>query len=118
MVKWSLIIFIVVAIVAMTFLFNNGGFTTGFSIENRYDNYTFLGTFYDSAKGTYFSNNYDIFYNNRSMGIFDSALEACQTIFPGSRQVWETKVATDQHEFTDRNGNKKVMTSYTDYCYG
>ncbi len=114
-----LILFLIVIGVAAWFMFANDGKFTGFAtVEQKYPDMVYLGTFYDAGKGNTYASDYDVFMDGVSKGHFDSALEACKLFFPKSEKVWETSVAGEKESFSSRSGKRSVRDSYANYCYG
>ena len=110
---------IIFLIVLTWFVFANDGKFTGFAtVQDKYSDMDYLGVFYDAGKGTAFALEYDVFFDGESKGHFSSALEVCQTFFPSSEKVWETRVSGDKETFTSRLGKKKQIDSYANYFYG
>jgi hypothetical protein len=92
--------------------------SVGNTVENFHTDSQFVasGEFYDAGYGRYFASSYDVFVHGISKGHFNSALEACQTLFPNSVKVDETNSRGIIYFFTNRNGNKNAKESFLNIC--
>ena len=88
------------------------------NFADQYNSFKSLGTFYDSGKGKYFGEDYDVFLGGESKGRFPSALDACKLFFPTAQAVRTSENPGPVFIFTDVSGKKVSKKGYANECYG
>lgn len=113
---WILLIFIIIGAILWFFVIK--GSIGGFSVNDNFPGMTYAGSFYDIARGDNFLKNYDVFVDGKSLNIyFSSALDVCQTIYPGSKEVYESSITEDRFNFTSSDGKTRTDNGYENFCY-